>query len=186
MCHRTAAEPRNHGYTARRSRRSELSLVAPSGARQPLISADPRAFSLILPSRWVVRPISGRYCVRSVRTLAKLTRFRGAKRGANAGRHWATPGHVQPLSVQLNATSGHTQPHLATSGECLLSSRPQVRILLGAHVKPIFQLLCSPPGSQSGSQSFAPAVEKNVRQLKQACLCSTPSMATTAVTLPVR
>jgi len=37
--------------------------------------------------------------------------------------------------VQLDGTSGHTQPHLATSGECLLSSRSRVRIALGAHVK---------------------------------------------------
>ena len=92
-----------------------------------------------------MRPISGRYCVRSARTLAKLTRFRGAKRGANVGRHWATPGHVQPLSVQLNATSGHTRQRRATCGECLLSSRPQVRILLGAHFRVIFRF-CAHPG----------------------------------------
>jgi hypothetical protein len=42
-------------------------------------------------------------------------------RRANVGRHWATPGRVQPLSVQLNATSGHTRRRSATSGECLLS-----------------------------------------------------------------
>jgi len=30
------------------------------------------------------------------------------------------PGHVQPLSVQLNATSGHIRRRLATCGECLL------------------------------------------------------------------
>ena len=29
-----------------------------------------------------------------VRTLARLTRSRGAKRGANSGRYQATPGHV--------------------------------------------------------------------------------------------
>ena len=65
--------------------------------------------------------------------------------------------------MQLNATSGHTRRRPATSGECLLSSRPQVRILLGAHVKPIFQLLCSPPGSRWGSQSFAPVAAKKDR-----------------------
>jgi len=52
-----------------------------------------------------------------------LTRFWGAKRGANSDRCWATPGHVQPLSVQVNGTSGHVWHRQATVGECLLNSR---------------------------------------------------------------
>jgi hypothetical protein len=59
-------------------------------------------------------------------------RARGAKRGANSDRHRATPGHTQPLSVQVESTSGATQRRLATSWKCLLSSRPRVRIALGA------------------------------------------------------
>ena len=62
-----------------------------------------------------------------------------SKQIAGSARMAAAPGHVQPLSVQLNATSGHTGRHPASSGECLLSSRPQVRILLGAQFRPIFR-----------------------------------------------
>ena len=68
----------------------------------------------------------------TVRTLARLTGFWGAKRGANSDRCWATLGHVQPLLVQVNGTSGHTWQCRATVGECLLSSRSRVRIALGA------------------------------------------------------
>jgi hypothetical protein len=46
-----------------------------------------------------------------------------ARRGANDHRHRATPGHVQPLSPQLNGTPGHAGPPHATLRECLLSSR---------------------------------------------------------------
>jgi len=42
--------------------------------------------------------------------------MRGAKWGANSDRYGATPGHVQPLPVQLNGTSGHIQPQSATYG----------------------------------------------------------------------
>ena len=70
-----------------------------------------------------------------IRTLAGLTRSRGASRGANGVRHRATPGHVQPLSVQLDGTSGHLRHRLATARKCLLSSRSQVRILLGALIR---------------------------------------------------
>ena len=38
--------------------------------------------------------------------------------------------------MQVNGTLDHTQLHLATSGECLLSSRSRVRIPLGRTVKP--------------------------------------------------
>src|SRR5262249_10745853 len=70
-----------------------------------------------------------------VRTEARLTRARGAKRGANSDRRRATPGHAQLLSAQLNGALGPAQRHLATCRKCLLSSRPQVRILLGALTK---------------------------------------------------
>ena len=66
-----------------------------------------------------------------IRTLAELMNSRGASWGANGGRHRATPGHIQPLSVQLDSPPGHTRHRLATARRCLLSSRPQVRILLG-------------------------------------------------------
>ena len=75
-----------------------------------------------------------------------LHSHQGAKRGANGGRYWAMPGHCQPLSAQLNGTSGDTEQHRATCQECLLSSRSQVRILLGA--------LCS---GRSGLQYGCPA-----------------------------
>ena len=67
-----------------------------------------------------------------VRTLAELMNSQGASWGANGGRHRATPGDIRPPPVQLNGTSGHARPCSATAQECLLSSRPQVRILLGA------------------------------------------------------
>jgi len=58
--------------------------------------------------------------------------LRGANWGANGDRHRATPGHVQPVSVQLNSLSGHTQRLLTTVQVCLLSSGSRVRILPGA------------------------------------------------------
>jgi hypothetical protein len=67
-----------------------------------------------------------------VRTLALLMRFGGASWRANTGGHEATPGHSEPLSVQLDSTPGHAQRRPATARKCLLSSRPQVLILLGA------------------------------------------------------
>ena len=78
--------------------------------------------------------------------------------GANGDRCRATSGHAQPLSVQLNSTSGHIQRHGTTLWECLLSSRSQVRILLGAQLLEaqftnLFSALCPMFGSQSGSQS---------------------------------
>jgi hypothetical protein len=56
----------------------------------------------------------------------------GANGGANRGRHRATPGHGQPLSVQLDSTSGHVQHRPATARKRLLSSGSQVQVLLGA------------------------------------------------------
>jgi DNA-binding transcriptional ArsR family regulator len=55
----------------------------------------------------------------------------GAKLGANDHRQRATPGHVQPLSPQLNGTPGHAGPPQAMLRECLLSSRSRVRVAVG-------------------------------------------------------
>ena len=76
---------------------------------------------------------------RITRTLARLTKSRGANWGANDARYWATSGHSQRLLAQLNDTSGHIQPPLATARVCLLSSGSQVRILPGAQVKDILR-----------------------------------------------
>ena len=61
--------------------------------------------------------------------------------GANRDRYQATPSHVQPVSVQLNSTSGAAQRRLAPCRKCLLSGRSQVRILLGAHTKLLVRAL---------------------------------------------
>src|SRR6266487_1006084 len=45
------------------------------------------------------------------------------------------PGHVQPRTWLVDATPGHVQPCPATVLTCLLSSRPQVRVLLGAQFR---------------------------------------------------
>ena len=68
------------------------------------------------------------------RALALLTRLRGAKQGANDHRHTATSGHIQPLLLQLDGTSGHTGRCHAASRDCLLSSRSRVRVALGAQI----------------------------------------------------
>ncbi len=44
------------------------------------------------------------------------------------------PGHVQPLSLQPNGTSGDTQHYRATLRKCLLSSRSRVRVAVGAQI----------------------------------------------------
>ncbi len=49
----------------------------------------------------------------------------GAKLGANEGGHQATPGHVQRLSVQVNATSGDAGRRRATVGMCLGAGGPR-------------------------------------------------------------
>ena len=69
----------------------------------------------------------------NIQKLALLTRFLGAKLGANDHRHRAIPGRIQPLSLRLTGTSGYPAPHSATFRECLLSSRSRVRVAVGAH-----------------------------------------------------
>ncbi len=51
----------------------------------------------------------------------------GAKLGASKGRHRATPGHVQRLSMQVDATSGDARRRRASVGMCFGSRRPPVR-----------------------------------------------------------
>jgi hypothetical protein len=70
----------------------------------------------------------------STRKLALLTRFRGAKRGANDHRSGAASGHIQPLLVRPIGTSGDIRPLLATLQKCLLSSRSRVRVAVGAQI----------------------------------------------------
>jgi hypothetical protein len=71
----------------------------------------------------------------STRTLALLTRIRGAKRGANNRRSRAASGYIQPLPGRPNGTSGDTWHHPATLRKCLLSSRSRVRVAVGAQVR---------------------------------------------------
>jgi len=75
-----------------------------------------------------------------IRTLALLTRFRGAKRGANDRRFQAPSGHAQPLPLRMSGTSGHIQHYEGTLRKCLLSSRSRVRVAVGAQVRLLIQL----------------------------------------------
>jgi len=76
----------------------------------------------------------GRSQAMRIRALAALTRSLGAKLGANDHRRRATAGHIQPLSLQPNGTSGHIQHHPGTLRKCLLSSRSRVRVAVGAQL----------------------------------------------------
>jgi hypothetical protein len=103
--------------------------------------------SVAMPSRMGVPPGPGltgqgrwlcshdRPRAMSIRTLAPLRRFLGAKLGANDHRRQATTGHIQPLSLQRNGTSGHIWHRTATFRKCLLSSRSRVRVAVGAQVR---------------------------------------------------
>ena len=76
--------------------------------------------------------------------------------GSQVGsQRWQILGDARPRPATVGAAQWHIgplQPHLATSGECLLSSRPQVRILLGAQFRSRFWLLCSSCGSHPESR----------------------------------
>jgi hypothetical protein len=72
-------------------------------------------------------PITRRAAINPRASAAARRRFRGAKRGANARRHQATPGDNQPWFPQLDRASGHTQPHAATRRMRLKSGRSAVR-----------------------------------------------------------
>jgi len=88
-----------------------------------------------------------------IRTLAWLTRFRGAKWGANDQRHGATPGHVRQFSFQRNGTSGNVRRRPATRRECLLSSRSRVRVAVGAQVTVLNSAASSTLRRAAGSQT---------------------------------
>jgi hypothetical protein len=88
------------------------------------------------------------------RTLAKVTRSRGAKRGATADRFQATPGHCQPPSTQLNPTSGDVRPPPGTHRRCLLSSGSRVRILPGALVRGLLGPLGPVPAGSAARRDW--------------------------------
>jgi hypothetical protein len=96
-----------------------------------------------------------------VRTLARQTRFRGASWGANSGRYQATPSHCQPLSGQLDGTSGHAWHRSASSQKCLLSSRSRVRIALGAQVDEFFRNSVRLLGAKRGAKRQQPTSRAN-------------------------
>ena len=79
---------------------------------------------------WVIfdhlRP-SGPVINRNASAAARVCRFRGAKRGANADSRQATSGDSQPWFVQLDGPSGHTQQRAATKRMRLKSGRSAVR-----------------------------------------------------------
>ncbi len=85
----------------------------------------------------------------SIRTLAPLTR----SLGANDHRHRAMPGHIQPLSLQFDGTSGHTQHRPGTFRKCLLSSRSRVRVAVGAQVTVLNSTASSTLRRTAGSQT---------------------------------
>jgi hypothetical protein len=96
----------------------------------------------------------------------------GSQSGSQRRQASGTLGHVQPLSVQLDSTSGHAWHRLATARKRLLSSGSQVQVLLGAQVTKLFSLLCPLFGSQPGSQSFRRQPPRTVRRLKQTLICA--------------
>ncbi len=97
-----------------------------------------------LPVRWP-------YHVLIIRTLAWLTRSRGAGRASDHRRE-AAPGHIQPLSLRRNGTSGHAWRRQAVFRECPLSSRSRVRVAVGAQLSVRIPAPFPPLGSQTGSK----------------------------------
>ena len=106
----------------------------------------PIAVSRAADRRTGLLPVPGcdwrrQYRLLAIRTLALLTGFRGAKRGANDHRIRATPGHMQPSAPRPNGTSGHMQHRAGTFRKCLLSSRSRVRVAVGAQVRGLEDLV---------------------------------------------
>ncbi len=126
---RYISRPRAPGGRAQPTQRRCILGSAPHGPSSAVGAASlTRVRSVAgLAIRWPHRVLA--------RTLALLTRSRGAKRGANDHRHGATPGHIQPLSLQSDGTLGHTRQRPATFGKCLLSSRSRVRVAVGAQIR---------------------------------------------------
>ena len=85
-------------------------------------------------SGWARAP--GPAVVLIIRTLALLKSFRG---GSQTGsQRPQMQGYVKPRSAAVSAARRHVRPHLASSAmsrECLLSSRPQVRVMPGAALR---------------------------------------------------
>ena len=67
-----------------------------------------------------------------IRTLAKASIIRGAKRGANTDRRCATSSDTQPQYRLLDDSLSDARRRPATVRMCLLSSGSRVRILPGA------------------------------------------------------
>ena len=84
--------------------------------------------------------------VRAFRTPDRSTAW-GAKRGANSHSRQATPGHYQPLSVQLKDLPSHTRRHSATPRRWLLSSGSRVRVLPRALPPSVAVTALTEPGS---------------------------------------
>ena len=95
-----------------------------------------------------------------IRTLALLTRSLGAKLGASYHRHRATPGHIQPLSLQLGGAPGHAQHRPGTLRKCLLSSRSRVRVAVGAQVRALNSITPSALREAAGSQRAVTAASE--------------------------
>jgi len=105
-----------------------------------------------------------------IRTLALLTRFRGAKRGANDYRHGAMPGHIQPLSPRRNGTSGHTRHRPGTLRKCLLSSRSRVRVAVGAQVGKLFLISYSITLAERGAKRLNGSPRRSSESVKKISL----------------
>jgi GNAT superfamily N-acetyltransferase len=102
------------------------------------------------------------------RTLALLTRFRAAKRGANGRRSRAASGYVQPLPGHPIGTSGDIRPFPAALRKCLLSSRSRVRVAVGAQVR-----------WGAGRRARQPSLHEDSRSVRPWRLSSTPATPVT-------
>jgi hypothetical protein len=126
----------------------EVETLRPASNGRAMRSASPIPRE---PSGWTRDPVAATGI--GIRTLAWLTIFWGANRGANDHRHRATASHVQPLSSQLNGMSGDAGPYQATLRECFLSSRSRVRVAVRAQVRGIEPQRAGRRGSLTWSQS---------------------------------
>ena len=150
---------RPHGHQRTRRRRRPARRAASCG---PPPGAIPRASSQATDaaSRSVEAgrrlKIQWPNLLPGIRTLALLTRSRGAKRGANDHRHRAAPGHLQPFPLRSNGTSGHTQHRPGILRKCLLSSRSRVRVAVGAQVRGLGLLPTEWLGAKLGAKVLGP------------------------------
>ena len=104
-----------------------------------------RYFAILRPDRGP--SVRYRRCWRSL----------GARLGANDHSYRATPGHVQPLRLELNGTSSDIQHYRARFRKCLLSSRSRVRVAVGPHTSNPGQAVSRRrPGTPSRCRPAAP------------------------------